>query len=188
MNSVKNLRVLASIGEAGQLWYEDARDYIWSETERNGWDMAKFIDVFAILSPRVSVVRNWEGAVEYFQTGRLPWGFIKSTRAALAHYEATSEIRGPKTSAFARALHGDTTALVLDVWMARALGVDERVVTRKDNMRMAHRRIKAVAKSLRWSVRDTQAAIWWGVCLTRGVRPGNLQTAAQATAQISFDF
>lgn len=188
MNSVNRLKTLATIGMAGASWYDDARDYIWSETERNGWDMSRFIDVFAILSPRVSVVRNWEGTVEYFRSGKLPYGFIKSTRAALAHYESTGEIRGRKTSAFALALHGDTTALVLDVWMARAPGVGERVVTRLDNIRAAHRRIAAVGRALGLSVRDTQAAVWWGVCLTNGVRPGNLQTAAQATSQVSFDF
>lgn len=188
MNSVKQLLGLANIGEAGVAWYDDARDYIWTECEREEWDMSRFIDVFAILSPRVSVVRNWQGAVEYMRTGSLPWGFIKSTRTALAHYEATHEIRGPKTSAFARALHGDTTALVLDVWMAKALGVDERKVTSKGNMTEALSRMKQVAKTKGWSVRDTQAAIWWGVCLANGVRPGNLQTAAQSTAQMDLEF
>ena len=188
MNGIKQLLAYANIGEAGVSWYDDARDYIWSVCEREGWDMSEFINVFAITSPRVSVMRNWEGTVEYFTTGSLPWGFIKSTRTALKHYEQTHEIRGPKTSAFARALHGDTTALVLDVWMAKALDVDPLKVTTKGNMRKALLRVKAVARLKGWSVRDTQAAIWWGICRASGVRPGNLQDAAQATSQMSLEF
>lgn len=188
MNGVKKLLAYARIGAAGVSWYDDAREYIWHTCEREGWDMDEFINVFAITSPRVSVIANWKGTVSYMESGTLPWGFIKSTRTALKHYEQTHEIRGPKTSAFARALHGDTTALVLDVWMARALDVPHSKVTTKANMRKALARVKAVARVMRWSVRDTQAAIWWGICLASGVRPGNLQDAAQATAQMDLEF
>lgn len=188
MQGVKKLLALARIGQAGVNWYDDARDYIWHECSVNGWDMDTFINVFAITSPRVSVVANWKGTVSYMHDGTLPWGFIKSTRTALKHYELTHEIRGPKTSAFARALHGDTTALVLDVWMAKALDVPHSKVTSKANMKRALTRVKRVAKIQGWTVRDTQAAIWWGICLVNGVRPGNLQDAAQATAQMDLEF
>lgn len=188
MNTVKQLMAYADIGQVGYAWYDDARDYIWSVCEREDWDMDEFINIMAITSPRVSVVRNWQGTVEYMHSGTLPWGFIKSTRAALDHYKKTHEIRGPKTSAFARALHGDTTALVLDTWMAKALGVPHTQVTNKANMTEALRMVEQVAKRYGWSVRDTQAAIWYGVCRAHGVRPGNLQDAAQSTAQIDLEF
>lgn len=188
MNSVRQLLAYARIGRAGQSWYDDARDYIWSECEREKWDMDRFINVLAITSPQVSVVRNWRGTVEYMRTGALPYGFIRSTRVALEHYERTHEIRGRKTSAFARALHGDSTALVLDVWMSRALGVDAGKVTTKENMRKALTRMKRVAHAEGISVRDAQAAVWWGICLATGVRPGNLQDAAQSTSQMDLAF
>lgn len=188
MNGVKRLLAYANIGAAGVSWYDDAHDYIWSVCHREDWDMDTFINVFAVTSPRVSVVANWNGTVKYMREGVLPWGFIKSTRIALAHYEKTHEIRGPKTSAFARALHGDTTALVLDVWMARALDVPHAKVTSVRNMKRALTRVKRVADIKGWTVRDTQAAIWWGVCLSSGVRPGNLQDAAQGTAQMDLEF
>jgi hypothetical protein len=38
------------------------------------------------------------------------------------------------------------------------------------------------------SIRDTQAAIWAGVCMSNLVRPGNLQDAVQGTNQMSLEF
>jgi len=150
--------------------------------------MDKFIGVLAVTSPRVSVQRNWTGTVAYFRDGSLPWGFIRSTRSALDHYERTGDIRGPKTSKFRDALAGEPSALVLDTWMAKALGVEHAAVTRKYNIEAATRRVGKVAKERGWTMAETQAAIWAGICITQGVRPGNLQDAAMSTAQMSMEF
>lgn len=188
MTPYRKLAALAEIGQAGLCWYDDARDYIDTVCQVESLDKSRFIDIMAITSPRVSVITNWNTTLYYMKHGTLGWGTIKSTRTALAHYEQTHEIRGPKTSAFARALHGDTTALVLDIWMARALDVDPRKVTSKANMQEALTLVKRVAHANAWHVRDTQAAIWWGVCMTHGVKPGNLQSAAQGSSQMGWEF
>lgn len=188
MNGVRTLLKYAQLGWHYRFWYDDAREYIVMECVREGWDVDRFIDIMALTSPRVSVRQNWLMAVEFMQTGRPPARTLPNIRASLAHYEEGGGIRGPKTSAFARALQGDGDALVLDAWMARALDVPHAQVTAKYNQRLARRRMRVVASILGLSIRDTQAAVWAGACMSNLVRPGNLQDAVQGTNQMSLEF
>lgn len=169
-------------------WYAQARTEIGRLCTREGWDYDRFVNILAVTSPRVSVLRNYKFTDHYMRTGFFYGDMMKTIRASVRHYEATGEIRGPKTSAFARNLLGDETALVLDVWMARALGVDQAVVTRKDNLRAAYRLIGTIAGDRGWTIAETQAAIWCGVCKAHGVRPGSFADAIRVDSQISFDF
>lgn len=188
MNMLERLTNLAGWGMAYADWYDDAREFILTECERHGWDHDDFINVMAVLSPRISVKRNWDLTVQLFETGRLGRGVIRSTRVALKHYQKTGEIRGPKTSAFARALHGDTTALVLDTWMAKALCIPHAQVTGKANMKWAKVLMQDVAERQGLTVRSAQAAVWAGICKSHGVTPGTLETAVLRTTQMSLEF
>jgi hypothetical protein len=92
----------------------------------------------------------------------------RSTRAALDHYYQTGEIRGPKTSRFARVLRGDDDVVVVDTWMARAIGVPDRAARTKASQALAERVVACVRDRLYWStgvpwtLAETQAAIWCG--------------------------
>lgn len=188
MNNAPTLRRYAQMGRKHVDWYADARRCIGKLCHENGWDVDRFVCILAVTSPRVSVMRNYRLAEHYMRTGYYLPDMMKTIRASVEHYEATGEIRGPKTSAFARNLLGDETALVLDVWMARALGVEQRIVTRKDNMAAAYRRVGTIAAENGWTIAQTQAAIWCGVCIANGVRPGSFENAILASSQISFAF
>lgn len=189
MSLVAKLSNLAEWGMPFASWYDDARDYICSECDRQDWDHSRFINIMAVTSPRISVKRNWDVTVNLMAGGDpRKQGIIRSTRAALAHYENTGVIRGPKTEAFARALHGDTTALVLDTWMAKALGVPHAKVTQVGIMAWAHKVMAEVASYHGLCMRDTQAAVWAGVCKAHGVTPGTLETAVLRSSQMSMEF
>lgn len=183
---------LCSLAEWGMPfagWYDDARDYIIDECIKQGWDEHEFINVMAVTSPRISVKRNWDVTVNLMAGGsEKKQGIILPSRIALAHYKKTGEIRGPKTEAFARALHGDTTALVLDTWMAKALGVPHAKVTQVGTMAWAKGLMTAVAEHHGLCMRDAQAAVWAGVCKSHGVTPGTLETAVIRTSQMGWEF
>ncbi len=170
MRSFKKLVEYAHLGYASRNWYGEARFSIHAQCLARRWDSERFINILALTSPRVSVKKNWGLAAAYMATGSVK-GMLPNVIVSLRHYEETSEIKGRKTEAFARALRGDTTALVLDVWMARALGVEERKVTSKANMARALRLVKRVAAVLGLNVRDCQAAIWAGACIRAGRTP-----------------
>lgn len=74
---------------------------------------------------------------------------------------------------------------MLDVWMARALGVDERRVTRKDNAAAARRRVARIAEEYGWTVAECQAAIWCGIMLDQNIWPTTFEWAASGTMSIN---
>lgn len=188
MRQRKGLEAYADRGANMRNWYAEARQEIGRLCSREGWDYERFVCILAVTSPRVSVLRNYKFTEHYMRTGYMLPDMMRTIRASVRHYEATGEIRGPKTSAFARNLLGDETALVLDVWMARALDVEPRVVNRKDNLKAAYRRVGSIAATRGWTIAQTQAAIWCGVCKSWGVRPGSFADAIKVSDQISFEF
>lgn len=186
--TAERLNAYATIGANLRDWYAQARQEIGRLCSREGWDYDRFVCILAVTSPRVSVLRNYKFADHYMRTGHFLPDMMRTIRASVKHYEATGEIRGPKTGAFARNLLGDETALVLDIWMARALGVEQKVVNRRDNMRAAYRLVGTIAAERGWTIAETQAAIWCGVCRAHGVRPGSFADSIRVDSQISFEF
>jgi hypothetical protein len=68
-------------------------------------------------------------------------------------------LKGLKTNAFARAIAGDTNAVVIDVWMMRAAGMD----TDSPNVgqyRMLSNAVTVVASEFGITPRTAQALIW----------------------------
>jgi hypothetical protein len=136
-------------------------------------------DLVAITSPRCSVKRNLRLAWGEFTGASRPADMIRSTRAALDHYYATGKIRGPKTSRFARVLLGDDDCVVVDSWMARALNVPDRQARNLSTQRLAERVAWAVrtrlsrATGIRWTLAETQAAIWTG-CIRTFYKDGKI--------------
>ena len=165
-------------------WYADAHTAIAEVCQRFNWDTGKFIDVMAITSPRVQVSRNWGLTFTYMRTGKLPPGVMRSTRTALSNWEKGEGIKGRKTGPFAAALKGDTDALVLDVWMALALGVEQTKVTRLDNIAAARRRMERIAGVLGCTMSEAQASVWCGIIRSRGGMPARFERAADGTIRL----
>lgn len=171
--SVDTLEALARAGAYNRHWYREAREDITTVAEDIGVSPGYFADVLAVTSPRVHVSRNVTLAVAAVRGTLHTAGALAATRRAYLTYQATGRINGPKTRAFADALRGDETAVVLDVWMARAFAVSkalqrdpERVqalaFSRKESRAECIRRVEAVAARLGWTPAQTQAAIWAG--------------------------
>lgn len=68
-------------------------------------------------------------------------------------------LRGPKTNAFARAIAGDESAVVVDVWMMKAAGFshDSPNLTQ---YRMVAKAVENIARENGISPRTAQALIW----------------------------
>jgi len=167
----------AMIGWDFRAWYDDAREAIREHCAEHGWEPDRFAEVMALTSPRVQVSRNLFATLQYMRTGSLPRGTMRSTRKALSNWELGKGIAGRKTGPFADALKGNKDALVLDVWMAEALGVDQRVVTRLDIGAMAMRRMRSVADTLGCTIAEAQAAVWCGIILTKNRQPARFERA-----------
>ena len=167
MRSVSKLQALALQGQHGRAWYGNCERALRTLCVRKGWGVVHFAAVLGITSPRVQVPRNARYTLEYMDAynGEVNAhlnvaGLMQGIRAGLEHYERTGEIRGPKTRAFASAVLGDGDAIVLDVWMARALNVPQARLAGKAVRLKAEARVRTVAKSLGWEPAEVQAAIW----------------------------
>ena len=165
------------LGADGKDWYNDTTPAVVSAAAQLGVEPHYLADILAITSPRVVVSRNIRMALGYIRK-RDTQGFLPGVIKALEYYEETGLIRGPKTGAFARALMGDGDAVVLDVWMARALNVDQSKLGTLTIQTAADDLMRRVGKSLGWQPAEVQAAIW-----THWVRTHRDKTGRRRYAQ-----
>jgi hypothetical protein len=160
--STKRLLRLARLGQDYRDWYPQAIREIKIVCELENWSIPTFVDILAITSPRVAVRRNVRITLQYMQSGILFQNTMSNIKAALEHWQLEQQLRGPKIEAFRRALLGDTSSIVLDVHMANAFRIPQKLLFRKDVYKLATSRVQQVAKKFRTSPRDAQAMLWAG--------------------------
>jgi hypothetical protein len=68
-------------------------------------------------------------------------------------------LKGQKTNAFAKAIAGNEDAVVIDVWMLRALGIEKKTPTQGQYKVMADA-VTTVATKYGMTPRAMQALIW----------------------------
>lgn len=163
-NYAETYSAIASKATYGQIeqaskWYIDA-EKVAHEIARNlGTDLEVGASVVSAFSPRERWTTNVAKATA-FSLGEKPVGLpnnLKMAEKALSlGYDA---LKGQKTNAFARAIAGDEQAVVIDVWMLRALGIEKKSPTQTQYVEMA-RAVKKVAAQFGMTPRAMQALIW----------------------------
>jgi hypothetical protein len=145
--------------EQASKWYLDA--------ERVAEEVARNLDttlevgatVVSAFSPRERWSLNVVKAIK-FSLGESVTALgnnIRMANAALTlGYDA---LKGQKTNAFARAIAGDENAVVIDVWMLRALGIEKKSPTQLQYKEMA-KAVTSVAVEYGMTPRAMQALIW----------------------------
>lgn len=162
-------------------WYTRATAEIELVCEQKEWDFDRFVEILAITSPRVAVTRNIRVAMHYMDTGKFLSGTIYATRAAMEHYEETGEIRGLKTSAFARALKGDLDAIVLDTWMAEAFEIDQHRFQNKAVRKECEQRVRRAAHMCNLQPAELQAASWAAIVRRHGRNTPSFTVSSELT-------
>lgn len=118
--------------EHGANWYPGTGQIVTALAAKHHLDIETVAAVFAALSPRTPWARNVAGAVLLIETGDVFTGLIgrnvETARRVLT--EGPEVVKGPKTSAFAANLAGDTERVTVDVWAARVAGVEESLLSR----------------------------------------------------------
>lgn len=163
MFSRKRLLRLANKGSQYSDWYDRAYVEIGEVCNKEKWDRKEFTNILSLLSPQVRVRRNIRMTLVYFGQNSYFNNLMQSVRISVDNYRKTGIINGQKVSSFALALLGYNESIVLDVWMARALQIEQKRFKKKSIREQSRKIIKSVAKTVGMSPRDCQAAIWSGI-------------------------
>ncbi len=147
--------------ELGAEWYAAQRARISRMARNFDCSRACAAGVVAALSPRLRWSVNVRAA-ETLLSGTTPSGVFKASlrkaQRILAGEKPLKVLSGPKVRAFYRALMGDESAAVVDVWVARAVGWTKEIKG-KTYDRIARALAKA-AEIVGVAVAKLQAVAW----------------------------
>jgi hypothetical protein len=146
---------------AARVWYDEAQAFAESLQPTTGWNLEVAASVVSAFSPRVTWGHNKAKALQYAQ-GIAPKGLRSHIKAAdRCVVEGFNGLRGLKTNAFARAIAGNTNAVVVDVWMCRAAGLGKDAPNKTEYRAIADA-ITAIASTqvAMMDPRTMQALLW----------------------------
>lgn len=146
----------------GSTWYRRSRCAARSLARANGCTLSQAAGVIAAISPRMRWGANLRLADAILKgeqvTGVFGANLAKAHRI-MAGERPLDVLGGNKVRAFYRAIMGDESSVVIDVWMLRAAGWDKRSLTPRKYQRVAAALTEA-AKAVGVSLADFQAIVW----------------------------
>ena len=150
---------------AALTWYCEAQAFAKHLTTLTPWSLEVAASVVSSFSPRNKWATNKAHALQ-FAMGVNPRGLRNNLRMAQASTRlGFNALKGLKTNAFARAIAGDMSAVVIDTWMIRASGLDSAKGVNKSQYATLAAAVCRVAYAMKWENAQAQAAIW---CAIRG--------------------
>ena len=145
--------------EQAATWYHDAQEVAEDVAENLGVSLEIGASIVSAFSPRERWSSNVAKALAFSQ-GKPVAGLQNNYRMAQAALELGFDaLKGLKTNAFARAIAGDTDAVVIDVWMMRAalMPTDS---PNKSQYNMLADTVRKIAGEHGITPRTCQALIW----------------------------
>lgn len=149
--------------ECGAWWYPTAGDVVATMAQDFGLSRLHAAGVVSALSPRMPWVRNVAAARSILSGDGRVWHTRQQeriARAIAAGGDPLAILRGPKTLAFALALSGLTTAVVLDTHMLCIMGMPPGSQLTGRAYRSAASSLSAAARKVGVAPRDFQATLW----------------------------
>lgn len=178
---------MARRGDGFKNWYREATVAIERVCNHYGYDVERFTAALSALSPRVAVRRNVSllehmtrslgssncpPVVGLSDTWRKAWGFLvgaESVSEFVAIGQNLTQSTSMKTGSFAANLLGDEYAVTIDVWMARAFGLDaEKLFSSRPTYWACKDIVTEVAGIVGMTPAQCQAAIWHSVAFDSG--------------------
>ena len=145
--------------EAASVWYFEAQEVAEDVAELLGKSLEIGASVVSAFSPRERWASNVAKAYA-FANGKPVKGLSNNLNMANASLElGFNALKGLKTNAFARAIAGDSNAVVIDVWMCKAANVSFDSPNKTQYREMSEA-VCNVAKEFGLTPRTTQALIW----------------------------
>ncbi len=182
LSNLKELMRLYRAGEEGKDWYK----YTQAELEQHlGADAPLFVDMLAVTSPNASVASNVMLALKayaQYKTGQAFKGFMPAVIQNLEKVVQGESPTGPKVTSFKANLFGNTEAVTVDRWMARAMGWPTDNLTLNQYKFMDYT-ITQAAKKAGVEPRQMQAAAWKAIKAELGKKGASAETFEQILAR-----
>ena len=151
----------ATLGQVEQAatWYLDAEKIANKVADNLDTTLEVGASVVSSFSPRERWSTNVEKSIA-FSLGKEVRGLGNNLRMANNSLELGFDaLKGLKTNAFAKAIAGDANAVVIDVWMMRALGIEGKTPTQSQYAQMANA-VTEAGNEHGLTPRVAQALIW----------------------------
>jgi len=146
--------------EQASVWYHEAQEVAEDVAEIMGVSLEVGASIVSAFSPRERWASNVAKAYA-FANGKPVTGLQNNYRMAQAALEnGFDALKGQKTNAFARAIAGDTDAVVIDTWMIKAAGMDASKGVNKSDYNMLADTVRNIASEHGLTPRTAQALIW----------------------------
>ena len=157
----RSLVMQATLGqvEAASVWYLEAQNVAEDIASIMGTNLEIGASIVSAFSPRERWASNVAKAYA-FANGLPVSGLSNNLRMAeAAKVDGFDALKGLKTNAFARAIAGDTDAVVIDVWMMRAAGMETDSPNKSQYLALSDA-VRKVAADHGITPRTAQALIW----------------------------
>ena len=145
--------------ETASKWYVDAERIAEQVAKNLGTTLDVGASVISAFSPRERWSVNVARAIA-FSLGEevtcLKNNIVMANNSLTMGFSA---LKGLKTNAFAKAIAGDEQAVVIDVWMLRAVGIEKKTPNQSLYNELSNA-IKAAAFEVGMTPRSAQALIW----------------------------
>jgi hypothetical protein len=146
--------------EQAATWYLEAQEVAEDVAEIMGTSLEVGASIVSAFSPRERWATNVAKAYA-FANGKPVVGLTNNLNMAKRATELGFDaLKGQKTNAFARAIAGDTDAVVIDTWMIKAAGLDASKGVNKSQYNALAQAVRAVAAEHGITPRTMQALIW----------------------------
>jgi hypothetical protein len=151
----------ANFGQVEQAskWYVDAERIAEKVAENLNTTLEVGASVVSAFSPRERWSVNVARAIAWSlgqEVTCLKNNLVMANNALTLGFKA---LNGMKTNAFAKAIAGDENAVVIDVWMLRAVGIEKKTPSQSQYQELADAVTKA-GNDFGLTPRTTQALIW----------------------------
>jgi len=151
----------ATFGQVEQAskWYVDAERVAEKVAENLNTTLEVGASVVSAFSPRERWSVNVARAIAWSlgqEVTCLKNNLVMANNALTLGFDA---LKGAKTNAFAKAIAGNEQAVVIDVWMLRAVGIEKKTPTLNQYKEMVEA-VKKTAFDFGMTPRSMQALIW----------------------------
>jgi hypothetical protein len=148
----------------GLTWYVRAQRDCEALAREYNVGVGRVIDALSVLSSNLTWAENMRALKRLLESYRKKryancGTFEHCSRQAWEVLHGRGQVTGPKRIAFAKAIAGDTKAVVVDRWMLRAAGISKIVASPSDRQRI-EKAFKRLSKETGVEARELQAVVW----------------------------